>query len=461
MHYPGGKEVPATQMGKNRKSRNVTNVTLDGDTDDDNLSSTSSGWSETTIAHETEQVDSLEHDLEKHLEALYEKRAQTREKALVELVKAFESQVLGGFVENKCVTLLNMFINSVKRGSAREVALAARAIGLLALTVGTGGNAHEIMEEAIPQLHQALKSGSDSLKRSSVLDCLAIITFIGGEAGDDAETEKSMKIIWELINPKSGSNVILSKTPPAVLSSAISAWSLLLTTVTQRKVNSTNWQESISLLSNLLEKEDRSVRFVAGEALALIFELNSVDKFSRNNTVSNGLDFEGNNKAHAGMHAGMSYIEALKGKILTQARDLSVEAGGKGSDKTDLGTQRILFQRVVDFIETKEFDDVSVKVLNNCSPLTISSWAQSIQLNFLKRFLASGYLKHMQDNELLHEIFNYKPKKRDNLSVKEKRMYLSPNSAVNKERTQYLNKRRSWAQDRNHGHFAVGVVEEE
>lgn len=35
--------------------------------------------------------------------------------------------------------------------------------------------------------------------------CLAIITFVGGT--DEEETEKSMDIMWRLVNPKLGSNV--------------------------------------------------------------------------------------------------------------------------------------------------------------------------------------------------------------------------------------------------------------
>lgn len=38
-----------------------------------------------------------------------------------------------------------------------------------------------------------------------LLECLAIITFVG--ANDPEETEKSIQIIWQLVHPKQGSNV--------------------------------------------------------------------------------------------------------------------------------------------------------------------------------------------------------------------------------------------------------------
>lgn len=82
------------------------------------------------------------------------------------------------------------------------------------------------MEEAVLSLSQALKSGSESLKKSHVLHCSVIITFFG--ANDLKEKEKSMKI--------------------------------------KRRV-----PRLISFLSTLLEREDRAIQIIAGEAIALIF----------------------------------------------------------------------------------------------------------------------------------------------------------------------------------------------
>lgn len=38
-----------------------------------------------------------------------------------------------------------------------------------------------------------------------MLDCLAVVTFVGGKEYE--ETLKSMELMWQLIHPKSGSNV--------------------------------------------------------------------------------------------------------------------------------------------------------------------------------------------------------------------------------------------------------------
>ena len=40
---------------------------------------------------------------------------------------------------------------------------------------------------------------------SQLLQCLAVITFVGGE--DPEQTEKSMQIMWQVAHPKLGANV--------------------------------------------------------------------------------------------------------------------------------------------------------------------------------------------------------------------------------------------------------------
>lgn len=46
-------------------------------------------------------------------------------------------------------------------------------VGLLALTVGCGDNANEILDESLPVISQAFKSGSESTKTIavSILSC--------------------------------------------------------------------------------------------------------------------------------------------------------------------------------------------------------------------------------------------------------------------------------------------------
>ncbi|GMI83145.1 SALT-TOLERANCE 32 [Hibiscus trionum] len=427
------------------------------DSDDDNISVTSSSTvrSDQISLFGTEEVDFNKGSLlDEAVDSLFEKRGSTREKALEVINAAFNFNVQSQFVENKFATLLHQCLNCIKKGSSKEISLASRAIGLLALTVGPGDKAHEILKESIVPLSQAFKSGSESPKIISLLNCLAVITFVGGN--DPEDIEKSMQIMRQLVPSKLGSNAITVKPTAAIITAAVSAWSFLLTTMDGWRLSPKLWEESVTYLSSLLDKDDRSVRIAAGEALSLIFEMGSLEKFSGEAKGSCDDSVSEGNKSKD----GLSHIQGLKEKFLDQARDLSVEAGGKGSSKKDLNNQRNLFKDVLEFLEYGYSPETSVKIGGDT--LCTSTWSQLIQLNFLKCFLGGGFAKHMQDNEFLQDVFGFTPKRRnlvayESMSNVEKRMYRSPNSVVNKARTQHLNKQRMLSEGRNTGHFAICV----
>ncbi|KAD4385490.1 hypothetical protein E3N88_25658 [Mikania micrantha] len=435
--------------GKSSRVQRKNAAMLDGD-DTDSVSSSSTSRSDQMVRNGGEDVhtdkDSV---LDQCLDDLFEKRGSTREKALAGIIEAFSNNLPHEFVEKKFATMLHQCLNSIKKGSAKEVALASRAIGLLALTAGSGKKAEEILEESISPISEALKSRFESSKTASLLDCLAVIAFVGG---NEEETDKCMQIMWQVVHPKLGPNVciyiyfinlfdffialyfffefqvVATKPSPPVITAMVSAWSFLLTRMDGWALDPKSWQGSISYFTSLLEKDIRSIRIAAGEALAIIFEIGNLKNFSIQDATP---------------------IEGLKAKFLNQVRNLSVEAGGKGSAKKDLNNQRNTFRDILEFLEDGYSPENSVKI--GGESLTTTTWCQLVQLNFLKRFICGGFIKHMQENEFLHEVFNFTPKKSllsngDHVSRTEKRMYKSPNSALNKARTQYLNKQRLLSQ---------------
>ncbi|XP_047955468.1 interferon-related developmental regulator 1-like [Salvia hispanica] len=390
--------------------------------------------------------------LDLYLDALYEKRGSTRENALASTIEVFNNSIQHEFTEHKFATLLHQCLNSIKKGSPKEVALACHVIGLLALTAGSGEKAREILEESVSPISEALKSTFETSIILSLLACLAVITFVGGEEAEHAE--KSMQIMWQVAHPKLGSNVVAAKPPAAVISMVVTAWSFLLTTVDERVLNPRTWQDSLSFLSTLLDKNDRSVRIAAGEALALIFEKGSPEKFCGESKVSgHHTCIEGDSSRK------IMFVNGLKTKVINQMKDLSAEAGGKGSAKKDLNNQRNKLHDVVDFLENGHAPETSTKIGHEL--LHTSSWSQMIQLNFLKHFLAGGFVKHMHENPFLHDVFDFTPEiKLDHrMSAVEKRMYKSPNSALNKARTQFLNKQRTISKEKHDGYYAVGLVD--
>lgn len=47
----------------------------------------------------------------------------------------------------------------------------------------------------------------------------------------------------------------------------------------------------------------------------------------------------------------MVHIQGLKTKVINQVKNLSAEAGGKGSAKKDLNSQRNVFRDILEYFE--------------------------------------------------------------------------------------------------------------
>ncbi|GAA0152667.1 hypothetical protein LIER_11088 [Lithospermum erythrorhizon] len=380
----------------------------------------------------------------------------TREMELASLIESLSSNIQRITIERNYATLLHRCLNSIKRGSAKEIALASHVIGLLALTIGPGDKAREILEESISLISEAIRSSFEASKISSLLKCLAVATFVGAEEVE--KTEKAMQIMWQVVYPKLGPNVAAPKVSPSISTSAISAWSFLLTTTDKWSLNPKTWQESVSFLSSLLEKDDKSLRIAAGEALykslriaagealSLIFEIGSLEKFVSMPKGSND-SFSEENSSRKLVH-----IEGLKSKVGNQAISFSKEAGGKCSAKKILNDQKNTFRDILAFLENGYGPHRSMKFGSGDS-LHTSTWAQLVQLRLqLKHFLGGGFMRHMQENIFLHEVFDFTPKRISSGCIgprmcgTENRLYKSPNSALSKGRTQFRNKQRSLAQ---------------
>ncbi|KAJ7946161.1 Interferon-related developmental regulator [Quillaja saponaria] len=337
-----------------------------------------------------------------YLEELYNKRGTVRENALSPIIEILNtrSEIEYACLQKNFITFLYRFLNSIKKGSAKETQLASHAIGLLAMTFCDTDNAQELYKESIPELETTLKSG---LKTSKILDALAIVSFFC--ANNVEETELAMQIIWEFILLKSGSAVIASKRSPAILAAAISAWSFLLTTRDGWEFSQKNWKGTISCLLGMLEEDDESVCVAAGEALAMIFEINSLDKFSSEDEGTS------DSSALEGTKSPPKYCDKknlIKDTIVKQLEKLSIRARDKTSVNQTFSEVSNADWGVMKYFQDGNFPEVSVPIERHT--LMLSSWSQILQLNFMRHFLGKqDFLKHMLRNELFQNLFEFKP----------------------------------------------------
>ncbi|CAK9144966.1 unnamed protein product [Ilex paraguariensis] len=392
------------------------------------------------------------------LEELFQKRGSKRESALAFIIEGFTMKYQRLFAQQNFATLLYRCLNSFKKGSSKEIGLACHALGLLAITIGCGANAHELYREAIDPLSKALKSAPETFI-PSILECLAIVTFIG--RSNVEETEKAMQIIWRFIHLQSGFNGVARKHSAVVLTSAISAWSFLLTSMDSWNLSYNHWQGAIDFFLNILETDGGSVLAAASESLALIFEVESFDKFVCDTKVTSDSSIckEGN------CLKGFSSTQELKEAIIGQVRSLSQQAEGCSSASKVVNNDCKYSWDIVKVLEEDCFPETSVKIGHQI--LRLCTWSQLLQMNYLKNFLGGGFLKHMLENEQLHDVFDFTPKplssnepyvcEREEVSVHYfvpqvrkkdnkdccQRLHKSRNSAASKARTQQLNKQRT------------------
>lgn len=395
------------------------------------------------------------------LDHLMTKRASMRERALSSIIEALSNKFQHEFCENNYFTVLQRCMNSMKQRSSTEKSLASRAIGLLALTVGRGHQGHEIFENSLPQFSDGLKvqSGSEVLKASSIMDALAIITFVGAE--HSGETEGSMQVFWQFIHSISSFKESENKDSVVVLATGISAWSFLLSTLEGWILNYNHWQGAIYYFLGLLKGDDDSVRNAACEALATIIEKNCFEKFVKESTDHSIL--EGDTRSN-----GFPSREELKNEIIKQINSLTGD--DENSCKKDVSSLKFL---------KNGFSPVTTRI--GGFELKVSRWSQLVQLNFLKRFLGNGFATHVKENQLLLELFGRKPIRTDNLTNVPKfeevkvrvfmpevrkessaqRILNSSNSALNKGKTKLLEKQRALSQGMKLGHYAIGEGSEE
>ncbi|KAJ9169667.1 hypothetical protein P3X46_017829 [Hevea brasiliensis] len=361
------------------------------------------------------------------------------EEALVVIVQALTMELEVDFVENNFATLLYRCLRCVKKGSDIEVELASQAISLLGMILRDEDCAYEVYKDSFPVLSQVLESGSKKLK---ILECLAIVTFFG-EKND--ETQKAMQIIWKRIL-KADCN---TKNSVSALAAGISAWSFLLTR--GWRLSHKYWRDAISFLSNLLEEANKSVFLAAAEALALIFEIDCLDKLSTEAKNSDLISAKDHNWFKQNLK---DYITQ---KLRCQAKKESEDSAKK--------------EARIDFL--KFFEDCN-KFLEPCARigedvLKLLTWSKRVQLNFIKIFLGEdGFFTPRREKSTGNGLYTPKREEitirffRPRLQQEDedgsllpfvsnekklllKKMNMSPNSFLNKARTRLLNKKRMLA----------------
>ncbi|XP_074860950.1 interferon-related developmental regulator 2 isoform X2 [Carettochelys insculpta] len=414
-----------------RSSAKAESPASDDETASEVLSHYSSASESTSVAEEgtgSEAVDEQaqqeaeEDKLKECIDHVSDKSTKTRQAALESLRLAFSSKTLYDFLLERRLTLTDSLEKCLKKGKGDEQSLAASVLTLLCLQMGSGPEGEEVFRSLKPLLIGILTDSSASpVARQSCATALGVCCYVAAAdvevtprpgGGDLASCLACLEGIFGTSCLEEGSSVPAHHSPllQTLHCCALQSWSLLLTICPSSQIRQI-LDNHLPKLPLLLSSEDVNLRIVAGETVALLFEL-----------------------AHE-LEEEFFYADTdlLCAKLKALATD-----SNKYRAKTDRRKQRSIFRDVLRFIENGECHAESIKFGLEC--MYVDSWVRRRVYHAFKELLGSGVRHHLQNNELLREIFALGPPlaldavalKASKISRFEKHLY---NSAAFKART--------------------------
>lgn len=339
--------------------------------------------SEDQEVDETTAQDNFEDKLKSCIEGTSQKSAKGRVESLVALRAALSKQYIYDFVSERKMTLGDSIERCLKKGKGDEQSAAAMCSILLLMQLGTGDDGEEALRSLYPVLKVImLDNSAPYAARAACAEALGLCTFIAVEEIElIVDTMNALESVFRSLYCK-GDGSVPAHVPAAVCmhTSTLSAWTLLLSTV-PTSVLQLFLENQLKKLSDLLLNADVDIRISAGEAIALLYELAKADDE----------DFEGD---------GFD-------DLCMELKKLSTECN-KYRAKKDRRQQRSSFRDILNSVESGEFTKQRIRV-NERESIIIGSWAARVQYDAFCHALGTGMSIHLQENDLLRDVFSLGP----------------------------------------------------
>ncbi|XP_027624419.1 interferon-related developmental regulator 2 [Tupaia chinensis] len=327
------------------------------------------------------QQEELEEKLKEYVDRLTDKSAKIRQGALESLRLALASRLLPDFLLERRLTLADALEKCLRKGKGEEQALAAAVLGLLCVQLGPGPKGEELFHSLQPLLVSVL--GDSMASPVARLHCASALGLSCYVAAADVQDLVSCLTCLEGVFSRSCG---VSSTAPVVpaslhglLCAALQAWALLLTICPSSHVRHI-LSRQLPRLPQLLSSDSVNLRIAAGETIALLFEL--------------ARDLEEDFVCED--------MEALRAVLRSLATD-----SNKHRAKADRRRQRSTFRAVLHFVEGGECEEETIRF--GIEVLYMDSWARHRVYAAFKDALGSGMHHHLQNNELLRDIFGLGP----------------------------------------------------
>lgn len=382
---PKGKKKKEDRGGRRRGEAGRNGSDEDGDTGD-NMSVVSSASETHSIAldgaedeiDETSAQENFEDKVKDVIDGTTQKSAKGRTESLLGLKAAMSKKYMYDFIADRKLTIGDGIERCLKKGKGEEQAAAAMCASALLIQLGAGDEGEEIFKILQPTLQVILADTTASPKaRGAVAEAYAMGAFIAtGDMQTVVEVMKNLENVFKASYWK-GDGKPPTHTPEvaALHTAAISGWSFLMSLVPHSSV--IGFADShMSKLQELLNSPAVELRIAAGEAIALIYDL----------ARQEDEDYEGDDF--------YDLCDTLK-QLATD--------GNKHRAKKDRRTQRSSFRDILRCVEEGDAPDYTVKF--GIESVRIDSWTSKRQYDSLCHLLGTGMNVHLQENDLLRDIF--------------------------------------------------------
>lgn len=318
---------------------------------------------------------------------------------------------------------------------------------LEALCIMLGSNRDEHYESVEGTLRRTVMA-TDRVPqvRSAALRALCLTSFIccSGNLVDEQSTGLLLDFCESLCREYwRGDEEVL--TPPKLRATALSCWALLSTLVDDPLISGEGDADigrgltMLPVLLECLEHDNFDLRFAAGECVALIHE----------SRLSLGISDEAAENASERRYRHGSWDgtewEALMEELKQRISDLSVQSGHQLSKKAKK-EQRSVFRDLAATVIDDEAPHETISFRGGSS-ITLKSWKEIIQLNFIRNCLQGGFQAQLTSNVTLLNLFGVDGEAVQNtaassLSQLEKRLILSKMSDAAKSADRTMTRQR-------------------